>query len=103
MLTKARNSCAHGNRIYCLKTNDLPTPNETLYPKQHQFITTTLGNHKLLNIIIAIKYFIPKKKYKALMNSIEQLFKDLTFQLKTIPITNIQDIMGFPANWYNLV
>ncbi len=103
LLTKARNSCAHGNRIYCLKTNDLPTPNSTLYPKQYSFITSTLGEHKLFNVIIAIKYFIPKKRYKALMNSIETLFKDLDHQLKTIPLANIHNIMGFPTNWYNLV
>lgn len=103
LLTNARNSCAHGNRIYCLKTNDLPTPNSILYPKQHSFITRTLGDHKLFNVLIAIKYFVPQKRYRALMNSIQTLFKALSLQLKTIPISKIHNIMGFPTDWYNLL
>lgn len=103
LLTKARNSCAHGNRLYCLKTNDLPTPNLTIYPKQHSFIVSTFGDHKLFNVLIAIKYFIPGKKFKALVNSIESLQKDLSHQLKCISTSSIQDIMGFPIDWKNLV
>lgn len=99
VLTAARNSCAHGNRMFCHFTNDLPLPSNLHYPTQYRFITLTRNDHKLFNVLIAIKYFVSKKRFKALINSIDTLFTDLSHQLKCIQLQKIQDIMGFPPDW----
>lgn len=104
LLTIARNYCAHYNRIYNFSTNIiLPTPNKSIYPLQYQFITNSKNKENgLFNIIITMKYFISSKNYKAFINSIDTLIKELEKKLSTIKIDDILKIMGFPPNWIDI-
>jgi len=104
LLTIARNYCAHYNRIYNFNTNIiLPNPDINVYPLQYQFITNSKSKENgLFNIIIAMKYFISSKAYKAFINSIDTLIKELEKKLSTIKIDSILKIMGFPKNWIEI-
>lgn len=99
LLTHTRNSCAHGNRLYCIKTNDLPLPDQANYSIQFNLIKVSNGQHKLFTVLIAMKYFMSGREYKAFINRLSTIIVQLEIKLKTIHINTILDIMGFPQDW----
>lgn len=104
LLAFARNHCAHGNRIYCIrKSVDLPLPDIHEYPKHHQLIIENFGKHNLLNIYIAIKYFISIQRYKELIEKTSILRNSLNKRLTTITINQINAITGLPNDLSTLL
>lgn len=99
LLSFARNHCAHGNRVYCMKKrNDLPIPNKIHYPIQYNLIINNQGKHNLLNVYISLKYFLSKKRYQELLTKTKGLFITLAMRLETISINDIYNITGLPYN-----
>lgn len=97
LLSFARNHCAHGNRIYCMrKRNDLPKPNKIHYPVQYDFICNNQGKHNLLNVYISLKYFLSKKRYQELLTKTKGLLITLSKRLITINIRDIYNVTGLP-------
>jgi len=96
LLAFARNHCAHGNRMYCLKKKtDLPKPDATIYPIESRLIAANLGKHNLLNVYIALRYIISPRRYTELIKRTRRLMDDLASRLNSIPIQNIEKIVGF--------
>lgn len=104
VLTKYRNVCAHGDRLFTYKTVDqiLDTPlHEKLkIPKRgNQYI---YGKQDLFAIVIAFRYLLPKEDFinfkKKLVREIEKLNKELLH----ITESELLEQMGFPANWENI-
>lgn len=103
LLSFARNHCAHGNRVYCLKKrNDLPLPNKVHYPVQHQLIIANQGKHNLLNVYISLKFFLSKKRYQELLLKTKGLFITLASRLETIGVQDIYNITGLPYDMIGL-
>jgi len=99
LLSYARNHCAHGNRVYCMKKrNDLPIPNKVHYPVQYSLIINNQGKHNLLNVYISLKYFLSKKRYQELLTKTKGFFITLSKRLHTINIQDIYNITGLPYN-----
>jgi abortive infection bacteriophage resistance protein len=103
LLALSRNYCAHYNRLYCMKSNILlPTPNIDVYPTQHRFVTTLPNQQALFKVFIALKYFVPKKSFKSLINVVKTSIDALGLKMKVITINDILDIMGFPSDWLTI-
>jgi len=97
LLAFARNHCAHGNRVYCMKkTNDLPMPNSAYYPLQKELIIQNHGKHNLLNVFISLKYFVSEKRFEELIDKTKVLLDTLELRLHSINIKDIYQISGLP-------
>lgn len=100
-LTKFRNICAHGNRLYNFKSNedlpDLKMHERLEIPKRGaQFI---YGKKDLFGVVIACRYLLSKPDFGRFK---KELDKAITSYLNSTSFLNESEIlseMGFPQNW----
>lgn len=100
-LTKFRNVCAHGNRLYNFRSNedlpDLRIHERLEIPKKGaQFI---YGKKDLFGVVIACRYLLSKSDFKKFK---KELDKAITSYLNSTYFLNESQIlseMGFPPNW----
>lgn len=104
VLTKYRNACAHGERLFTYKTVDqiLDTPLHTKLkiPKRgNQYI---YGKQDLFAVVIAFRYLLAKDDFfdfkRKLILEIGKLNKKLSY----ITESELLEQMGFPDNWKNI-
>lgn len=101
-LSKLRNFCAHGNRLYCFKTkNGIPTlalHEEMSLEKneQGQFIQ---GKTDLFAALIIFKFLLPKNLFKRLLKSINKEIEDLHTHMVVLSDDDVLNSMGFPSDW----
>jgi len=100
VVTKFRNVCAHGERLFTYQTRD--TIGDLLL---HQKLNIPMKNQKyiygkndLFSIVISLRYILAKDDFIVFKRQLDRLI------IKLISITSLteQDIlsaMGFPANW----
>lgn len=100
-ITKFRNVCAHGNRLYNHKTRaNMPDTfiHEKLdiYMEGEQFVC---GKRDLFGVVIAFRYLLSKpdfRKFKIELDRVINSYLNSTSFLNEIEILNE---MGFPENW----
>lgn len=100
-LTKFRNICAHGNRLYNYKSNedlpDLKMHERLEIPKSGaQFI---YGKKDLFGVVIAFRYLLSKPDFRKFKMELD---KAITSYLNSSSFLNENEIlneMGFPSNW----
>lgn len=104
VLTKYRNVCAHGDRLFTYNTIDqiLDTPlHEKLsIPRQgNQYI---YGKQDLFSVVIAFRYLLPKQEFtefkRLLVIEVSKIQKGLIH----ITESELLNQMGFPAKWKNI-
>ena len=101
-LTKFRNLCAHGERLYNERIGDA-IPNTRIHQKLE--IDRSNGQYKygkrdLFSVLISCKYLLPKKDFNLLKQKLEKII-DIYF-CKPNSFVKEEDIleqMGFPSNW----
>lgn len=100
-ITIFRNKCAHGERVYChLKDQKKPTPipELPLHTKlniPHNKKGYKHGTQDILALLIAMKYFLQPDQYSKLIRRVDYtLNTKLSRKLRTIPCSDIQEIMG---------
>lgn len=100
VLTKFRNVCAHGERLFTYRTIDnisnLPLHQKLQIPRQG--IQYLYGKNDLFAVVIAFRYLLPRKDFL-------EFKKKLTFEIvkvnkKLVHITEneLMEHMGFPEN-----
>lgn len=100
-ISSVRNSCAHGNRVYCYRSKrplvslnyhdalDIPKiNNEHIY-----------GKRDLFAAVLALKPLLSPKQFSKMCNKIEKALSILNRRLKVIPTNRVLTAMGFPDNW----
>ena len=105
LLSNYRNLCAHEDILYENKTQRMI--NDTDY---HQMLEINqvdseyvLGKNDIFSLIIILKRVLREDDFKNMMSEFENKLNTLAYNLKTINISVIRDILGFPNNWLDLV
>lgn len=104
VITKYRNVCAHGERLFSYQTrNDIP--GTALHAKLgipkngSQYI---MGKHDLFAVVITFRYLLPSEdftRFKASLTSVIQHYLRSPGAMSDI---DLYRYMGFPSNWKKL-
>ena len=101
VMTKFRNVCAHGERLYSYKTRD-DIPDTALHQKLEIPKSGTqysMGKHDLFSMVIAFRYLLPHddfKRFKATLTSVIRHYLNTPGAMDEF---TLYTYMGFPANW----
>lgn len=104
-LSKVRNFCAHGNRLYCYTSK---TPiftskyHATLNLNKNSSGEYIQGKNDLFAAIIILKILLSSKEFKLLVARIDAAINELVTHLSVLTKDEILNTMGFPANWKKL-
>lgn len=104
ILTKFRNVCAHGERLFTYKTvdaiADLPIHYKMNIPMNaEQFV---YGKKDLFAVVIAFRYLLPPKDFRRFKQKLVRLIESTTRQIIHISEAELLHQMGFPPNWKNI-
>ena len=100
VLSKFRNVCAHGERLYNFKTKngimDLPI---------HKQITGAynIGKNDLFNVCICFKYLLTRNDFDRFFSSLSEIIDITSQQLGDYYNQQILNEMGFPKEWKSLL
>ncbi len=101
-LTKFRNLCAHGERLYNERIGNA-IPNTNIHQKLEIEITNgqyKYGKKDLFSVLISCKYLLPKKDFNQLKRKLEKLIQSYFNRPDSfLKVENILEKMGFPSNW----
>lgn len=103
VLTKFRNACAHGERLFTYKTvdsiPDLLIHKKLCIPqKGAQYI---YGKNDLFSVAISLRYLLPAKQFKEFKQGLSKLINNYLIR-SSISAADILNEMGFPANWSDI-
>ena len=104
-----RNKCAHGERIYC-HAHDQHHPRPIPQLEYHELLRIPrnqkgykYGTQDILALLIAMKFFMQPSRYAHLIRKVNySLNEKLSKRLHTIPVTDIENIMGLYQGWTSL-
>lgn len=101
-LTKFRNLCAHGERLYNERIGDA-IPNTNIHQKLEIEIDNgqyKYGKKDLFSVLISCKYLLSKKEFSQLKRNLEKLIQLYFCKPGSfLKVENILEKMGFPSNW----
>lgn len=102
-LSSVRNFCAHGNRLYCFRSNrplaDFDA-HACLKISKSDGKEYDYGKRDLFACMLALKYVLSKPEYIELVNEIYGLLNNTRPKLSVISEENILKEMGFPLDWH---
>lgn len=104
VLTKYRNVCAHGERLFTYKTTDsiadTPLHKKLSLPYSgNQYIK---GKQDLFAVVIAFKYLLPENDFIEFKRKLTKEINRANKEIKHITETDLLDAMGFPENWMDI-
>ena len=100
-LAKCRNVCAHGERLYCFRTNG-QIPDTVLHKKLNipkrkgQYI---YGKNDVFAIVLALRYLLPNEEFKVFKASLQRLITGVIKKCPHITEGQLLSEMGMPQNW----
>lgn len=104
VLTKFRNVCAHGERLFTYRTidniSDLPLHQKMRIPKQG--IQYLYGKNDLFAVVIAFRYLLPKEDFLEFKRKLTLEISRANKNLVHITENELLEHMGFPQNWRNI-
>ncbi len=99
ILTKYRNICAHGNRLFNTKTQDsipvLIAHKKLHIPKINSRYQQ--GKSDLFATVISLKYLLDAIDFRQFYYELKNVIKKYNPSAKTM------ELMGFPANWMSIL
>lgn len=99
ILTKYRNICAHGNRLFNAKTQvsipDLIAHKKLRIPKIESLYQQ--GKSDLFAVVISLKYLLNPEDFRLFYYELKKILK------KYAPSDNTIQSMGFPPNWMSIL
>ncbi len=101
VITKFRNVCAHGERLFAYQTrNDIP---DTLL---HQKLNIpkngtqySFGKHDLFAVVIGFRYLLTNDDFKRFKASLTRIIQHYLKSSGAMSESNLYQYMGFPTNW----
>ncbi len=101
VMTKFRNVCAHGERLYSYHTrNDIP---DTVLHQKLEIPKSgtqySMGKHDLFAMVIAFRYLLPHNDFKRFKASLTSLIRHYLNTSGSMDKTTLYTYMGFPSNW----
>lgn len=104
VLTKFRNVCAHGERLFTYRTidniSDLPLHQKMRIPKQG--IQYLYGKNDLFAVVIAFRHLLPKEDFLEFKGKLTIEISRANKNLVHITEKELLEHMGFPKNWKNI-
>ena len=104
VLTKFRNVCAHGERLFTYRTidniSDLPLHQRMAIPKQG--IQYLYGKNDLFAVVITFRYLLSKEDFTIFKRKLTTEITNVTKKLVHITENELLEHMGFPQNWKNI-
>lgn len=104
VMTKFRNVCAHGERLYSYQTrNDIP--NTTLHQKlgiPQSGTQYSMGKHDLFAMVIAFRYLLPNDDFKRFKASLTSVIRHYLNTPGAMDEATLYTYMGFPDNWIKI-
>lgn len=104
VLTKFRNVCAHGERLFTYRTVDTIT-NMPLHGK----LGISMGGSQYLNgkndlfaVVISFRYLLPRKDFAVFKRKLVRLIKVANNSIEHISESELLQRMGFPQNWKDI-
>lgn len=104
-LTRFRNVCAHGERLYSFTTHfeSIPDTNAHLALKIKKKGTLyAQGKNDLFSQVIAFKYLLDEDEYAAFFDSLNSLLCDYVKKSKILSENELLNMIGFPDNWKDI-
>ena len=105
VLTKYRNVCAHGERLFTYKTvdaiADTPIHQELAIEKsgnQYKY-----GKQDLFAVVIAFYYLLPEKDFSCFSQNLLKIIQTVSGQLIHVEERELLEKMGVPQNWGKLI
>lgn len=104
VLTKYRNVCAHGERLFTYRTVDA-IADTSLHKKlslpqsgnQYQ-----KGKQDLFAVVIAFRYLLPQREFLEFKRKLIKALKEVKKKVPHISEEELLNKMGFPENWQNI-
>lgn len=104
VLTKYRNACAHGERLFSYITRD-DIPNLPLHEELHisqrgtQYIC---GKRDLFAVVIAFRYLIPTQAFITFKEALAKEIDLFCAKCSALSQDELLAKMNFPSNWKNI-
>lgn len=104
VLTKYRNVCAHGDRLFSYRTVDqiLDTSLHSKLNIPHQGNQYICGKQDLFAVVIAFRYLLPTEDFKKFKRKLGLEISKINQKLIHITENELLERMGFPQNWKNI-
>lgn len=104
VLTKYRNVCAHGERLFTYRTvdaiADTPLHRKLLLPKRgNQY---EKGKQDLFAVVIAFRYLLPKQDFLCFKRRLIKEINKVNKSVAHISEEELLEKMGFPKNWKDI-
>lgn len=104
VLTKYRNACAHGERLFSYTTQDdipdLPIHAKLGIAKRgNQYV---YGKHDLLAVVIAFRYLLPSDMFSAFKQELSREIDRFSKSCASLSQDVLLAEMGFPSNWKSI-
>ena len=104
-LSKIRNFCAHGNRLYCFRSQN-PLVDTHLHADICIPLSSkgeyTYGKRDLYACLIALRYLLSDNDFNRMCNRIKSSLRKLEKKLTVLDIRTVMNSMGFPENWVEI-
>lgn len=100
-LTKFRNICAHGNRLYNYKSNE-NLPNLKMHERleiQKKGAQYIFGKKDLFGVVIACRYLLSKSDFRKFKIELDRAISSYLRSTSFLDESKILNEMGFPSNW----
>jgi abortive infection bacteriophage resistance protein len=101
-VSSVRNFCAHGNRLYCYRTNR-PLSDSALHDvlqiPRNEKGEYAYGKRDLFAVLIALKLVQSKTQYRKMLHDVNGCLNELAGSLSVIAIKDVLVCMGFPEDW----
>jgi len=104
VLTKFRNVCAHGERLFTFRTVDTLT-NMPLHAKLGIPMNGTqyvYGKNDLFAVVISLRYLLPRKDFAIFKRKLSLLIKKANRSIDHISEAELLKHMGFSQNWKDI-
>ncbi len=104
VMTKFRNVCAHGERLYSFTTcddiPDLPLHQKLdIQKKGQQYL---YGKRDLFALMIALRYLLPSSEFGALKKAVSREIQTFSSRCQSLESDQLLQAMGFPKNWKHI-
>lgn len=104
VLTKFRNVCAHGERLFSYQTKD-DIPDTILHTKlgiSKKGISFVNGKHDLFALVICFRYLLPNEDFLRFKAQLITTINHFHSASSALPECDLYRYMGFPENWKNI-
>lgn len=104
VLSRFRNICAHGERLYSYRTRELieDMPIHKSLGIQKKSTEYVCGKRDLFAVMICLKYLLSPSEFQTFVVQLQSILDMFYNQLPTDIVRLIQNHMGFPENWTDI-